>query len=418
MSSQLNRQDVATAPERASRVPRLPGGPIIVASDGAPDSDAALVAARIFATRTGAPVRVVGALEPIVIQTFDIGTVPADPSMLGPRRTMLREGIHDQLRRFAPHDAVIPVVIRDGIAPQVIASEAHAVHASLLVLGRGRHGLVDRLMEGETVLRVLQLADVPVLAVEPGAAELPKRVLIATDFSLYSIYAARVALSLVDPEAIIYLAHSTRSREPIEPELEKVIHEIGADDMEVHRVILRGDPGRELVNFASRSNVDLAVSGTHGYGFFNRLVLGSVATALVRGAPCSVLVVPGHALDRAAVRTNAANGQTRALSSHTWSHELAEFTRRNAGRCCSVEIDDPDLGAQLQGNAIPLIGASHDRHGNEVQLMFGMRGLTGRYLTHVVPDVTAVDILHDQVGRERALHVSNDGGSTLITFTD
>lgn len=418
MSSQLNRQDVATAPERASRVPRLPGGPIIVASDGAPDSDAALVAARIFATRTGAPVRVVGALEPIVIQTFDIGTVPADPSMPGPRRTMLREGIHDQLRRFAPHDAVIPVVIRDGIAPQVIASEAHAVHASLLVLGRGRHGLVDRLMEGETVLRVLQLADVPVLAVEPGAAELPKRVLIATDFSLYSIYAARVALSLVDPEAIIYLAHSTRSREPIEPELEKVIHEIGADDMEVHRVILRGDPGRELVNFASRSNVDLAVSGTHGYGFFNRLVLGSVATALVRGAPCSVLVVPGHALDRAAVRTNAANGQTRALSSHTWSHELAEFTRRNAGRCCSVEIDDPDLGAQLQGNAIPLIGASHDRHGNEVQLMFGMRGLTGRYLTHVVPDVTAVDILHDQVGRERALHVSNAGGSTLITFTD
>ncbi|HEU4585441.1 MAG TPA: universal stress protein [Gemmatimonadaceae bacterium] len=418
MSSQLNRQDVTTAPKGAFRVPRLPGGPIIVASDGAPDSDAALVAARIFAARTGNPVRVVGALEPIVIQTFDIGTVPADPSMLGPRRSMLREGIHDQLRRLAPRDSAVPVVIRDGIAPQVIASEAHAAHASLLVLGRGRHGLVDRLMEGETVLRVLQLADVPVLAVEPGAAELPKRVLIATDFSPYSIYAAKVALSLVDPEAIIYLAHATRSKEPVEAELEKVIHEIGADDREVHSVILRGDPGRELVNFASRSNVDLAVSGTHGYGFFNRLVLGSVATALVRGAPCSVLIVPGHALDRATALTNAANGHTRALSAHTWSQELAEFTRRNAGRCCSVEIDDPDLGAQLQGNAIPLIGASYDRHGNEVQLMFGMRGLTGRYLTHVVPDVTAIDILHDQVGRERALHVSNAGGSTLITFTD
>lgn len=418
MSTQLSRQSQAAAPQGPAHVPQLPAGPIIVASDGAPESDAALVAAGILASRTGAPVRVVAALEPIVIQAFDIGTVPADPSMLGPRRTMLREGIHDQLRRLAPRDAVVQVAIRDGIAPQVIAGEAHTAHASLLVLGRGRHGLVDRLMEGETVLRVLQLADVPVLAVEPGAAELPKRVLIATDFSPYSIYAARVALSLVDPEAIIYLAHATRSKEPIEPELEKVIHELGMEDREVHTIVLRGDPGRELVNFAARSNVDLAASGTHGYGFFNRLVLGSVATALVRGAPCSVLVVPGRALERATMRMNAGIGQTRSLPSSSWSLELAEFTRRNAGRSCTVEIDDTSLGAQLQGNAVPLLGASYDRHGNEVQLMFGTHGLTGRYLTHVVPGVIAVDILCDQLGRERALHISNSEGSTLITFTD
>lgn len=417
MSSQLTRQDVATESE-LSRTLKLPGGPVVVASDGGPDSDAAVVAAQLYAARTGAPIRVVGALEPFVIQTFDIGTVPADPSILGPRRTMLREEIHDQLRRLAPRDATYPVAIIDGIAPQVIANEAHGAHAQLLVLGRGRHGLVDRLMEGETVLRVLQLADVPVLAVEPGAAELPKRVLIATDFSPYSTYAARVALSFVDPEAIIYLAHATRNKEPLEQQIEAMRHEIGADGMEVHPVVLRGDPGRELVNFASRSNVDLAVSGTHGYGFFNRLVLGSVATALVRGAPCSVLIVPGNALARATERMKAGVGHTHSVPTRNWSHELSEFTHRNVGRQCSAEIDDPDLGAQLQGSALPLIGASYDRHGNEVQLMFGMRGLASRYLTHVIPDVTSVDILCDQVGRERTLRVSNDGGSTLITFTD
>lgn len=417
MSSQLTRQDVAADAELLRGL-QLPGGPILVASDGGPDSDAAIVTAQLYAARTGAPIRLVGALEPIVIQTFDIGTVPADPTILGPRRTMLREEIHDQLRRLAPRGATFPVTISDGIAPQVIANEAHNSHARLLVLGRGRHGLVDRIMEGETVLRVLQLADVPVLAAEPGAAELPKRVLIATDFSQYSIYAARVALSLVDPQAIIYLAHATRSREPIVQELERVRREIGADDREVHPVVLRGDPGRELVNFASRNNVDLAVSGTHGYGFFNRLVLGSVATSLVRGAPCSVLAVPGNALSRAAAQMKAGNGHTHSVPSRNWSHELSEFTRRNVGRPCSVEIEDPDLGAQLQGNALPLIGASYDRHGNEVQLMFGMRGLASRYLTHVVPDVTGVDILCDQVARERTLRVSNDGGSTLVTFTD
>lgn len=397
---------------------RLPTGPIIVATDGAPESDSAVVAAQLHASRTAAPVRVVAALEPIVIQTFDIATIPADPSVLGPRRSMLREGIHDQLRRLVPRDADYPVTITDGIAPQVIAQAAHASHARLLVLGRGRHGLIDRLMEGETVLRVLQLADVPVLAAEPGASELPKRVIIATDFSPYSIYAARVALSLVDPDATVYIVHVTRSKEPLQSELHKVSQAIGAEGMTVHTVVLRGDPGRELVNFASRANVDLVVSGTHGYGFFNRLVLGSVATCLVRGAPCSVLVVPGSALARAAATIRAGDGQTRGVSFRDWPHALSELTHRNSGRNCSVEIDDPELGAQLQGNALPLIGASYDRHGNEVQLMFGTRGLASRYLTHVVPDATGVEILCDQDDRDRALRVSNDSGSTLITFID
>jgi nucleotide-binding universal stress UspA family protein len=417
MSSQLTRPG-EMAESRLPRASELPGGPIVVASDGGPDSDAAIVAAQLYGARTGAPIRLVGAHEPIVIQTFDTCTVPADPAVLGPRRAMLREEIHDQLRRLAPRDAAFPVAIRDGVAPQVIASEAHAAHARLLVLGRGRHGLVDRIMEGETVLRVLQLADVPVLAAESGAAELPKRVLIATDFSKYSIYAARVALSLVDPGAVVYLAYATRGREPIVHELERVRHAIGADDMDVRPVVLRGDPGRELVNFASRNNVDLVVSGTHGYGFFNRLVLGSIATSLVRGAPCSALVVPGSALDRATEAMKAGNGHTHSIPFRNWSHELSEFTRRNVGRHCSVEIDDSDLGAQLQGSALPLIGASYDRHGSEVQLLFGMPGLASRYLTHVVPNATGVDILCDQVGRERTLRVSNDGGSTLVTFAD
>ncbi|HEY9429199.1 MAG TPA: universal stress protein [Gemmatimonadaceae bacterium] len=417
MSSQLTQQRAPTDAYLPEAL-HLPTGPIVVATDGAPESDSAVVAAQLYASRTAAPVRVVAALEPLVIQTFDIATLPADPAMLGPRRSMLREEIHDQLRRLVPRDADYPVTITDGVAPQVIAHAAHASHARLLVLGRGRHGLIDRLMEGETVLRVLQLADVPVLAAEPGASELPKRVIIATDFSPYSIYAARVALSLVDPDATVYVVHVTRSKEPLQSELHKVTQAIGAEAMTVHTVVLRGDPGRELVNFASRANVDLVVSGTHGYGFFNRLVLGSVATCLVRGAPCSVLVVPGSALARAMSRMHLGDGQTRGVPFHDWPHALLDFTRRNSGRNCFVEIDDPDLGAQLQGNALPLIGASYDRHGNEVQLMFGMRGLASRYLTHVVPDAAGVEVLTDQDGRDHALRVSNDGGSTLITFID
>lgn len=417
MSSELIRQGVATTTAAPEEVHVLTG-PVLVATDGGSESDSAVVAAQLYAARTGSPIRVVGAVEPIVIYTFDVATVPMDPSVLGPRRTMLREAIHDQLRRLAPRDASYPVAIQEGTVAQILAHEAHASHARLLVLGRGRHGLVDRLIEGETVLRVLQLADVPVLAAEAGAAELPKSVLIATDFSPYSIYAARVALSLVDPEATIYLVHATRSREPLEEELERVSEAIGARNMNLHLVVLRGDPGRELVNFASRNNVDLVASGTHGYGFFNRLVLGSVATSLVRGAPCSVLAVPGTALTRARASLSAGNGATHLVAPRDWSHELSELTNRSSGRRCSVEIDDAELGAQLQGNALPLVGASYDRHGNEVQLMFGMPNLASRYLTHVVANVTGLDVYCDMEGRERAVRFTNAGGSTLLTFTD
>ena len=124
---------------------RLPTGPIIVATDGTPDSDSAIVAAQLFASHTGAPIQLVSAVEPVIIQTFDMGTVPADPAFYGPRRAMQRELVHDQLRRLLPPGTELQVTLLDGIAAQMLAREAHDRHARLLILGRGRHGLVDRL---------------------------------------------------------------------------------------------------------------------------------------------------------------------------------------------------------------------------------------------------------------------------------
>ncbi|HEY9479521.1 MAG TPA: universal stress protein, partial [Gemmatimonadaceae bacterium] len=272
---------------------RLPTGPIIVATDGTPDSDSAIIGAQLFASRAQAQVRLVTVLEPVIVYGFDMGSVPADPKIYGPRRAMQRELVHDQIRRLLPASTHTQVIVLEGNVAQALAREAHDRNARALVLGRGRHGLVDRMMLGETVLRVLQLADVPVLAAESGISGLPKRILIATDFSPYSVYAARVALSMVDPDATILLAHAAPRKDHLEAELERVRHEIGAEHMPVQTVVLSGRPGSALVDFAASSNADLVVSGTHGYGFFNRLVLGSVATQLVRGAPCSVLIVPG-----------------------------------------------------------------------------------------------------------------------------
>lgn len=57
-----------------------------------------------------------------------------------------------------------------------------------------------------------------------------------------------------------------------------------------HRM-LTGDPAGAVVDLAKREKVDLIVMGTHGRKGLSRLLMGSVAEAIVRRAECPVLTV-------------------------------------------------------------------------------------------------------------------------------
>ncbi len=52
-----------------------------------------------------------------------------------------------------------------------------------------------------------------------------------------------------------------------------------------------GAPEQILIETAKEWNADLVVVGSHGRGFWGRMLLGSTTDALVHHAPCSVLVV-------------------------------------------------------------------------------------------------------------------------------
>jgi nucleotide-binding universal stress UspA family protein len=57
-----------------------------------------------------------------------------------------------------------------------------------------------------------------------------------------------------------------------------------------HR-LLTGDPATEIVRVAREENVDLIVMGTHGRTGLMRLLMGSVAEAVVRRSPCPVFTL-------------------------------------------------------------------------------------------------------------------------------
>jgi nucleotide-binding universal stress UspA family protein len=59
----------------------------------------------------------------------------------------------------------------------------------------------------------------------------------------------------------------------------------------VTSIELMGSPAEEIVRCAREFGCDLLVMGTHGRSGIGHLALGSVAEAVIRAAPCPVLVV-------------------------------------------------------------------------------------------------------------------------------
>lgn len=80
--------------------------------------------------------------------------------------------------------------------------------------------------------------------------------------------------------------------EPDSERILKMLEDVRPADATVpfaHRLTM-GDPAAEIVRIAGEEAVQMIVLGTHGRTGMTRLLMGSVAEAIVRRAPCPVLV--------------------------------------------------------------------------------------------------------------------------------
>ena len=76
--------------------------------------------------------------------------------------------------------------------------------------------------------------------------------------------------------------------------LERVRARSGGKGVAVEAAWVLGAPAAEIVRYAAEHDFDLIVVGSHGRRGFRRLVLGSVAEAVVRTADRPVLTVHGQ----------------------------------------------------------------------------------------------------------------------------
>lgn len=81
--------------------------------------------------------------------------------------------------------------------------------------------------------------------------------------------------------------------DPGTEELEKMLSEIVPADKSVpyEHHLITGDPAAAIVRMADEENVDMIVISTHGRTGLSRLLMGSVAEAVVRRAKCPVLTL-------------------------------------------------------------------------------------------------------------------------------
>ena len=155
------------------------------------------------------------------------------------------------------------------------------------------------------------------LRIKDGFMFAPKRILVPTDFSNFADNALRQAVDIAKQyHAKIFLLHviGDHIRQCIEDyclsdavvkeieqdsmmasldNLKKEINRLSDDssDVEIFSYVKRGVPSEEILREQEEKDIDLIVMASHGRTGISRILIGSVAEKVMRGAKCPVMLV-------------------------------------------------------------------------------------------------------------------------------
>ncbi len=398
---------------------------ILVATDGTSAALGALRLANDLAASEPCRVDVIGVVEPVPV--FDAGFMVALPEieLFQPRQDALRHEIENQVAEIGASSSGWSIHAEAGLPAARIVQKAEEVGADTIFMGLGRHRPMDRVFGTETALQVIRISHVPVLAVPEDVHGLPRSAAFGVDFSLFSRRAAEAAVALMASPWEAHLVHVMSGIEFLpsisegwlddyEEEIKGRLEEFGQalpteGKSAFHVHVLEGEPAHQLLSFAEGKSVQLLVAGSHGLSFMGRLLMGSVSTRLIRGASTSVLVVPPEERWEKARAEPTTKG-----SVHPWVRTLTEFTRVNAGRRSTLELHDPEMGAQECGKNFPFWGVDYDPKRDRLSIMRGRSGTVEGHLTHSLPAPQDVQVSRDEHGRPEALHIRLRKGQVVL----
>lgn len=244
-------------------------------------------------------------------------------AMLRSQLTEDRRLLEEMRERMRGQGVEISHVVRDSFADTGLVDTAKDLGADLLVVGTHGRTAIKRFFLGSISERVVRLSSTNVMVARPkgDANGGYRRILVPTDFSKSSEAALALALELAHSSGTIDLVHywqipvsTTGPYAPFKAADEALssVRQVMRDSAESagKHMLERHDekdkpeitfhavespPAHGIQAWLEEGDYDLVVMGSHGRRGLRRFLLGSVAEATVRHAPCSVLVA--HAGD-------------------------------------------------------------------------------------------------------------------------
>ena len=202
-----------------------------------------------------------------------------------------------------------------GDAFQGIVRMAEETGVDLLILGPHRRQVLRDVFIGTTAERVLRSSRVPVLLANGVPASPYRKVLIATDFSDYSYFAAVtaqqlgllatvdiIALHVMDPIESGPVTRAAMTMKEVDDQAAKLTQRL-TDELSAFarklgvvaglRVIRPSEESTPMAinNYAKDTKADLIVVGTRAHSGFEKWLLGSVAEGVLGNAEMDVLAV-------------------------------------------------------------------------------------------------------------------------------
>lgn len=243
----------------------------------------------------------------------------------GKAQAEVLDDVGDRLRSWfetlMPGDVrgILPVqvtVVVSEPAPAIVRAVDESRADMVVMATHGRTGLAHLLM-GSVTQTLLRSISVPVLALRLGQGDRPlntvQRLLWATDLSPVSERAWWYALALADAfGAGVMLLHVVPPSDlpwvgeppvatpgswleqylaPLDRELERRQQQAEELGLSARRKVLVGVPAECIGAEAQAEEADLIIVGTRGRTGLAQVLLGSVAEAVIRQAPCPVLAV-------------------------------------------------------------------------------------------------------------------------------
>ncbi|HMM46740.1 MAG TPA: universal stress protein [Thiobacillaceae bacterium] len=179
-----------------------------------------------------------------------------------------------------------------------IVDAATDVGADIIVMGQHHKGAIVRRLVGDTTAGVIGLTTSPILVVPRAARLWERKVLLATDGSVYSEAAAEAAGRIahqarlpIEVVSVVTSSHSEARRAEAERAVAGAAERLAALGLRVDGQVVEGRPDEAIIKAAEATGADLIVVGSHGRTGLTKLFMGSVAERVVGDAACPVLVV-------------------------------------------------------------------------------------------------------------------------------